>query len=189
MAIVVNNNIASLNAQRSVNRSTNANAKSLERLSSGLRINRAGDDAAGLAISEKLRAQVRGLDQAGRNANDGISLVRTAEGAVNTVTNIVQRLRELAVQSSSDTNTSSDRATLKKEADALVAEITRIGNTTEFNGKGLINGTFSSQKLHVGANSGQSIAFSIGDMRSASLGRRTSITATRHRGRGRAIAG
>jgi flagellin len=176
MALVVNTNVPSLNAQRNLGTTNLSLSKSLERLSSGLRINRAGDDAAGLAISEKLRGQVRGLNQAVRNANDGISLVQTAEGSLSVTTNIIQRLRELAVQSASDTNTASDRGSLKTEADLLVAELTRIGNTTEFNGKTLLNGTFASGKLQIGANSGQSIAFTIGDVRAAALGRRTTVT-------------
>jgi flagellin len=178
MPLVVNNNIPSLNAQGNITRTNVDNSKALERLSSGLRINRAGDDAAGLAISEKLRSQVRGLNQAVRNANDGISLVQTAEGGFNTITNIVQRLRELSVQSASDTNTSADRATLKTEAEQLIAEINRIGNTTEFNTKTLLNGTFSSGKLHIGANFSQSISFTIGDIRAAALGTRASVTGT-----------
>jgi flagellin len=178
MSLVINNNIPSLNAQGNITKTNVDNSKALERLSSGLRINRAGDDAAGLAISEKLRSQVRGLNQAVRNANDGISLVQTAEGGFNTITNIVQRLRELSVQSASDTYTSADRATLKTEADQLIAEINRIGNTTEFNTKTLLNGTFSSGKLHIGANFSQSITFTIGDIRAAALGTRASVTGT-----------
>ncbi len=176
MPLVINNNIPSLTAQRNISQTNVRNSRTLERLSSGLRINRAGDDAAGLAISEKLRSQVRGLNQAVRNANDGISLIQTAEGAINTATNIVQRLRELAVQAASDTNTAADRAALKKESDALVAEITRIGNTTEFNGKALLNGSFNSGKLHIGANFKQSISFSIGEVRAGALGRRATVT-------------
>jgi flagellin len=175
MALVINNNTSSLNAQRNIANTTLNNSRTLERLSSGLRINRARDDAAGLAISEKLRSQVRGLNQAVRNSNDGISLVQTAEGAISTATNIVQRLRELAVQSASDSNTSADRATLKREADLLIEEITRIGNTTEFNGKALLNGSFNSGKLHIGANYNQSISFTISDVRAAALGRRTTV--------------
>ena len=175
MSLVINNNIPSLNAQGNITKTNVDNSKALERLSSGLRINRAGDDAAGLAISEKLRSQVRGLNQAVRNANDGISLVQTAEGGFNTITNIVQRLRELSVQSASDTNTSADRATLRTEAEQLIAEINRIGNTTEFNTKTLLNGTFSSGKLHIGANFSQSISFTIGDIRASALGTRASV--------------
>lgn len=176
MPLIINTNLPSLNAQRNISKTNFENGKTLERLSSGLRINRAGDDAAGLAISEKLRSQVRGLNQAIRNSNDGISLVQTAEGALNTVTNIVQRLRELAVQSASDTNTTEDRNALIQEADQLIAEITRIGNTTEFNGKTLLNGTFSSGKLHIGANYDQSLSFTIGDVRATALGRRATVT-------------
>lgn len=178
MGLVINNNISSLNAQRNLQGTNRSLGKSLERLSSGLRINRAGDDAAGLAISEKLRSQVRGLNQAIRNASDGISLVQTAEGAFNVGTNILQRLRELAVQSASDSNTTSDRANLSSEANLLVAELTRIGNTTEFNGQTLLDGTFSSGKLHIGANYNQSISFSFGDVRATALGTRATQTGT-----------
>ncbi|MDF2649356.1 MAG: flagellin [Paenibacillus sp.] len=136
----INHNIAALNTHRQLT-GNNANVgKSLEKLSSGLRINRAGDDAAGLAISEKMRGQIRGLDQAQRNAQDGISLIQTAEGALTETHSILQRMRELSVQSSNDTNTDADRAELQKEVDQLVKELDRIGNTTEFNTKKLLNG-------------------------------------------------
>ncbi|TSI07325.1 flagellin [Lysinibacillus sp. BW-2-10] len=136
----INHNIAALNTSRQLGAANNNQAKSMEKLSSGLRINRAGDDAAGLAISEKMRAQVRGLDQASSNAQDGISLIQTAEGALNETHSILQRMRELAVQSSNDTNTDTDREELQKEVDQLISEIDRIGNTTEFNTKKLLNG-------------------------------------------------
>ncbi len=136
----INHNIASLNTYRQLS-SNNANTgKSLEKLSSGLRINRAGDDAAGLAISEKMRGQIRGLDQASRNAQDGISLIQTAEGALNETQSILQRMRELAVQAANDTNTASDRGEIQKEINQLTSEVNRIGNTTEFNTKKLLNG-------------------------------------------------
>ncbi len=137
----INHNIAALNTYRQLTTNNANGSKSLEKLSSGLRINRAGDDAAGLAISEKMRGQIRGLDQAGRNAQDGISLIQTAEGALNETQSILQRMRELAVQSASDTNTSQDRGNLQKEMDQLTLEIDRIRNTTEFNTKKLLNGT------------------------------------------------
>ena len=136
----INHNIASLNTYRQLTMNTAAGSKSLEKLSSGLRINRAGDDAAGLAISEKMRGQIRGLDQAQRNAQDGISLIQTAEGALTETHSILQRMRELAVQASNDTNTVDDRAEIQKEIDQLTSEIDRIGETTEFNTKKLLNG-------------------------------------------------
>ncbi|HZG56541.1 flagellin, partial [Paenibacillus sp.] len=139
----INHNIAALNTHRQLSGNNGAVGKSLEKLSSGLRINRAGDDAAGLAISEKMRGQIRGLDQAQRNAQDGISLIQTAEGALTETHSILQRMRELAVQSSNDTNTNADRQELQKEVDQLIKELDRIGNTTEFNTKKLLNGDLS----------------------------------------------
>ncbi|MGI6728215.1 MAG: flagellin [Anaerovoracaceae bacterium] len=136
----INHNIAALNTYRQLTGNTGATSKSLEKLSSGLRINKAGDDAAGLAISEKMRGQIRGLDMASKNAQDGISLISTAEGALNETHSILQRMRELAVQSANDTNTASDRAEIQKEVDQLAAEITRISTDTEFNTKKLLNG-------------------------------------------------
>lgn len=136
----INHNIASLNTYRQLTGNTNATSKSLEKLSSGLRINRAGDDAAGLAISEKMRGQIRGLDMASSNAQDSISLIQTAEGALNESHSILQRMRELAVQSSNGTNTDADRGEIQKEVNQLVQEIDRIRNTTEFNTKKLLNG-------------------------------------------------
>lgn len=136
----INNNIAALNAWRGLTQTDGALSKSLEKLSSGLRINRAGDDAAGLAISEKMRAQIKGLNMASKNAQDGISLIQTAEGALNETHSILQRMRELAVQSATDTNSDSDRAELQKEVEQLKTEITRISTTTEFNTKKLLNG-------------------------------------------------
>jgi len=136
----INNNIASLNTYRQLTGNTGATSKSLEKLSSGLRINRAGDDAAGLAISEKMRGQIRGLDQASRNAQDGISMIQTAEGALNETHSILQRMRELAVQAATDTNTSQDRTNIQAEIDQLTTEITRISTDTEFNTKKLLNG-------------------------------------------------
>ena len=136
----INNNLMAMNTHRQLGIGTNNGAKSMEKLSSGFRINRAGDDAAGLAISEKMRAQVRGLNQASRNAQDGISLVQTAEGALNETQAILQRMRELAVQSSNDTNVNEDRTAIQNEIDQLTTEIDRIANTTEFNTKKLLNG-------------------------------------------------
>ncbi|WP_026580995.1 flagellin N-terminal helical domain-containing protein [Bacillus sp. J33] len=139
----INHNIAALNTYRQLSTANGAQSKSMEKLSSGLRINRAGDDAAGLAISEKMRGQIRGLDMASKNAQDGISLIQTAEGALNETHDILQRMRELAVQSSNDSNTDTDREELQKEMDQLIEEIDRIGNTTEFNTKKLIDGALS----------------------------------------------
>jgi flagellin len=136
----INHNIAALNTYNKLNSASNAQAKSMEKLSSGLRINKAGDDAAGLAISEKMRAQVRGLDQASRNSQDGISMIQTAEGALNETHDILQRMRELTVQSNNDTNTSDDRAEIQKEIGQLVQEVDGIAQRTEFNTKNLLQG-------------------------------------------------
>ncbi|HBC93774.1 MAG TPA: flagellin [Pelotomaculum sp.] len=165
----INHNIAALNTYRQLNAGNTAASKSMEKLSSGMRINRAGDDAAGLAISEKMRAQVRGLDQAASNAQDGVSLIQTAEGALNETHSILQRMRELAVQSSNDTNTETDRAELQKEVNQLSQELSRIGNNTEFNTQKLLNGTFDGT-FHIGANESQNLSISVGDMRGYTLG-------------------
>lgn len=141
----INHNIAALNTHRQLNSASSAQSKSMEKLSSGLRINRAGDDAAGLAISEKMRGQIRGLDQASRNAQDGISLIQTAEGALNETHDILQRMRELAVQSTNDSNTADDRKELQKEVSQLKEEVDRIANNTEFNTKKLLNGDLSAK--------------------------------------------
>jgi flagellin len=170
MAIVVNSNIASLNAQRNLNASQNNLNTSMRRLSSGLRINSAKDDAAGLAISDRMTSQIRGLNQAVRNANDGISMAQTAEGALQETTNLLQRMREIAVQSANDTNTSDDRASLEAEFDQLIAEIDRISDDTAFNNKVLLDGSASGNVFHVGANSGQTISLTIGDMTASGLG-------------------
>ncbi|RMF92379.1 MAG: flagellin FliC [Candidatus Schekmanbacteria bacterium] len=143
MALRVNTNIASINAQRNLSVSTSALNKSLEKISSGLRINRAADDPAGLAVSEKLRAQIRGYNQAVRNANDAVSLVQTAEGALSEVNNILVRMKELATQAANGTLSQTDRNNLDKEFQALASEITRISNVTEFNGTNLIDGSIS----------------------------------------------
>lgn len=171
MAQIINTNVASLNSQRALNTSQGALNTSLQRLSSGLRINSAKDDAAGMAISERMTAQIRGLDQAARNANDGISLAQTAEGGLGEVTNNLQRIRELAVQAANATNSASDRASLNAEATQLVAEIDRVSTTTQFNGINLLDGTFTSQAFQVGANANQTITVSsISSARAASLG-------------------
>jgi flagellin len=171
MSLTVNTNIPSLTAQRNLGLNNDMLSKSLERLSSGLRVNRSSDDAAGLSIATKLSMQSRGLRVAVRNAGDAGSLVNTAEGAFNVATNIIGRLRELAVQSASDTNTASDRATLSGESSLLVAELNRLASTTEFNGASLLDGSFSSGKVQVGANADQTISFSLGDVRAAQLGK------------------
>jgi flagellin len=174
MASVINTNIASLNAQRNLTTSATALTTSLQRLSSGLRINSAKDDAAGMAISTRMTAQINGLNQAARNANDGISLAQTAEGSLNSITDGLQRLRELAVQSSNATNSATDRAAIQSEANQLTAEITRVAATTQFNGVNLLDGTFKSQAFQVGANANQTISItSIGDSRAAALGSHT----------------
>ncbi len=165
----INTNISAMNAHRQLSINTQNGQKSMEKLSSGLRINRAGDDAAGLAISEKMRGQIRGLTQATRNAQDGISLIQTAEGALNESHSILQRMRELAVQSATDTNTADDRAEIQKEVDQLAAELTRIGDTTEFNTQKLLDGNYQG-KFHIGANEGQNMDITIGDMRADALG-------------------
>lgn len=157
MAQVINTNIASLTAQRNLNSSQSSLNTSLQRLSSGLRINSAKDDAAGLAISERFTSQIRGLNQAARNANDGISLAQTAEGALGEVTNNLQRIRELAVQSSNATNSADDRAALQTEVTQLMAEINRVADQTQFNGVKLLDGSFTAQTFQVGANAGETI--------------------------------
>ena len=171
MASVINTNIASLNAQRNMTKSQNTLNTSLQRLSSGLRINSAKDDAAGLAISERMTAQIRGLDQAQRNSNDGISLAQTAEGALSSVGDALQRMRELAVQASNATNSASDREALQSEVDQLVQQINTVADQTSFNGVKLLNGTFSSQSFQVGANKGETISISsISSAKADSLG-------------------
>ncbi|MGG1810709.1 flagellin Hag [Cytobacillus firmus] len=168
----INHNIAALNTYRQLNGANAGQMKSMEKLSSGLRINRAGDDATGLAISEKMRGQIRGLDQASRNAQDGISLIQTAEGALNETHSILQRMRELAVQSSNDTNNSNDRTALQNEMDQLAKEVNRIANNTQFNTKDLLKGDFASSSLdfQIGANQGQTISLTISNMAAGSLG-------------------
>ncbi|MBE3573067.1 MAG: flagellin [Moorella humiferrea] len=164
----INQNISALNAYRNLTVTNNALTKSMEKLSSGLRINRAADDAAGLAISEKMRGQIRGLNQAIRNAQDGISLIQTAEGALNETHSILQRMRELAVQAANDTNTTTDRWEIQKEINQLSEELTRIANTTEFNTKNLLGGSFNGT-FQIGANQGQSITLEINGMTSSDL--------------------
>lgn len=172
----INHNIAALNTHRQLGANNTQASKNLEKLSSGLKINRAGDDAAGLAISEKMRGQIRGLDMAQKNSQDGISLIQTAEGALNETHAILQRMRELAVQSSNDTNDDdTDRAAIQKEVDELAKEITRIAETTQFNGKTLMNGSFGSSTgsaltFHIGANINQNVTLNISEMSASALG-------------------
>ncbi|MCB1666987.1 MAG: flagellin [Porticoccaceae bacterium] len=174
MAQTINTNIASLNAQRNLNSSQGALNTSLQRLSTGLRINSAKDDAAGLAISERFTTQIRGLNQAARNANDGISLAQTAEGDLAQITNNLQRIRELAVQSANATNSSSDRTALQSEVAELVAEIDRVSSTSAFNGVKLLDGSFASQTFQVGANAGETVSIAnISSARTAVLGQTT----------------
>ncbi len=167
--MIINHNLMANNAIRNMNINSNNASNSMQKLSSGLRINKAGDDAAGLAISEKMRGQIRGLDQASSNSQDAISMIQTAEGALNETHSILQRMRELSVQSSTDTNTSDDRAKIQGEVDQLAKEITRISNTTEFNTQNLLAGGLN-DTFQIGANKGQNISLSIGAMDAKSLG-------------------
>lgn len=168
--MVVQHNLTAMNANRQLGITTSAQAKSSEKLSSGYRINRAGDDAAGLSISEKMRSQIRGLNKASDNAADGVSLIQTAEGALNESHSILQRMNELATQAANDTNTTVDRNAIQAEVDALTSEIDRIQSTTQFNTMNLIDGTFTSKNLQVGALSGQTIQISISKMDANSIG-------------------
>ena len=167
--MVVQHNLSAMNTSRQMNSVSSAMSKSTEKLSSGYKINRAGDDAAGLSISEKMRSQIRGLNKAASNAQDGISLVQVAEGALNETHSILQRMNELATQAANDTNTSVDRTAIKAEIDQLTNEIDRIQSTTQFNSMNLLDGTFSSKQLQVGALKGQSIGVSIAKMSASKL--------------------
>ncbi|MFZ3046577.1 MAG: flagellin [Desulfatirhabdiaceae bacterium] len=169
MALTINTNIASLNAQKNLSRTQNALNKSIGRLSSGLRINSAKDDAAGMAISNRFTTQIRGFDQAVRNANDGISLLQTSEGAMQEATSILQRMRELAVQASNDTNSASDRASLQGEMDQLFAEVDRIAGSTQFNGINLVDGSGGALSFQIGSDSGQSISVELKSIRTRDL--------------------
>jgi len=171
MALSINTNVASLNAQRTVSKSQDGLATSLQRLSTGLRINSAKDDAAGLAISERFTSQIRGLNQAARNANDGISLAQTAEGALGEVGSNLQRIRELAVQASNGTNTQADRDALNSEVSQLKSEIQRVAEQTNFNGNKLLDGSFTGVSFQVGANAGETITISsIANVQTGALG-------------------
>lgn len=170
MTSIVNTNIGSLNAQRNLGKSQMAQQTAMQRLSSGLRINSAKDDAAGLSISDRMTSQITGLNQANRNANDGISLAQTAEGALGEIGNSLQRLRELSVQSANATNTTSDRAAIQQEASQLLQEIDRVAGQTEFNGTKLLDGTFKNQNFQIGANAGQTINVGIASAKTSVLG-------------------
>ena len=170
MAMVVQHNMTAANANRMLGTTSSAQAKSAEKLSSGYKINRAGDDAAGLKISEKMRSQIRGLNKASDNAQDGISLIQTAEGALNESHSILQRMNELAVQGANDTNQSIDRDAINQELEALTDELDRISQTTQFNKQNLLDGNFKDKKLQVGANANQNIEISIDAMNADSLG-------------------
>ncbi|WP_160032749.1 flagellin N-terminal helical domain-containing protein [Paenibacillus sp. An7] len=179
--MIINHNIAALNTHRQLSTNTANTSKNIEKLSSGLRINRAGDDAAGLAISEKMRGQIRGLDMASKNGQDGISMIQTAEGALSETHSILQRMRELAVQSGNDTNTAGDRNEIQKEVDQLSQEITRISNNTEFNTQNLLNGGITSGgtgevKFQIGANASQNLGINIKAMDASTLGVARSVT-------------
>ncbi|WPC41074.1 flagellin [Clostridium sp. JS66] len=183
--MIINHNLNAMNAHRNMVANTTTAGKSMEKLSSGLRINRAGDDAAGLAISEKMRGQIKGLDQASRNAQDGISMIQTAEGGLNETHSILQRMRELATQSANDTNVSIDRDAIQGEINQLSSEISRIGNTTEFNTQKILNGGSNSVSaktlsatLQIGANESQTFKVQINDMRSLALKITTTTAST-----------
>ena len=173
MAMVVQHNLTAMNANRQLGVTTGQQAKSSEKLSSGYRINRAGDDAAGLKISEKMRSQVRGLNKASSNAQDGVSLIQTAEGALNEAHSILQRMNELAVQGANDTNEDIDRDAINQELEALTKELDRISETTQFNKQNLLDGDFVDKNLQVGANSNQNISITIDNMNAESLGLRS----------------
>jgi flagellin len=173
---VINTNLKSLQAQDSLNINNRKLSQAMQRLSTGSRINSAADDAAGLSISSRMDSQVRGLNMAIKNANDGMSLVQTAEGAMDEVTNILQRMRELAVQSASDTNSAEDRTNLNQEIEQLSSEIDRISSTTQFNNMNILDGSFAGKVFQIGANANQTMGLSIGSMNSRVLGVATSTT-------------
>ena len=168
--MVVQHNLTAMNSNRMLGITTGTQAKQAERLSSGYKINRAADDAAGLTISEKMRSQIRGLNRASGNAQDGVSLIQTAEGALNEVHAMLQRMNELATQAANDTNTTADRIAIKSEIDQLTSEIDRVQSTTQFNTMNLLDGTFKNKNLQVGALNGQKITINITDMSSSGIG-------------------
>lgn len=178
MPQVINTNVTALTAQRNLNKSQTSLQTSMQRLSSGLRINSAKDDAAGLAISDRFISQINGMNQASRNANDGISLAQTAEGALDETTNALQRMRTLAVQAANDTNSLSDRQAIQLEIDQLVSEINRIGSTTQFNGKYILDGSDNVFSFQIGPNAGQMLSVEMSDMRASALGRQPGIVQT-----------
>lgn len=180
--LVINTNVASINAQRNLQKNSSSLNQALERLSSGLRINRAGDDAAGLAISENLRSQIRGLNMAVKNCSDGVSLVQTADGAMDTYTEIAQRIRELAVQASSDVNSNDNRHSIQLEINQQVDELNRIAKTMQFNGQNLFDGTFTNKRIQAGAESGQTLLVSVGDLRTNTIGAVAQATGTQVNG-------
>ena len=169
MVMRINNNLMAMNAHRQLKINSANQEKSLEKLSSGYRINRAGDDAAGLSISEKMRAQIRGLQKASSNAQDGISLIQTAEGALTETHEILQRMRELAVQAANDTNVEKDRSAIQLELNELHEEVTRIAQKTQFNTQALLNGSLQNKVIQIGANKGETLTISIGTMTAAKL--------------------
>ena len=178
--MVVQHNITAMNSSRQLGIVTNQQAKQSEKLSSGYRINRAADDAAGLTISEKMRSQIRGLSKASDNAQDGVSLIQVAEGALNETHAILQRMNELATQAANDTNTTIDRTAIKEEIEQLKTEITRIASTTEFNSQKILNGSFSGKNFQVGAKAGQAISITISDMRTSALTTLANVKVSTH---------
>jgi flagellin len=186
MALIINTNISALTAQRNLTKAQSGLQTSIQRLSTGLRINGAVDDAAGLAISDRLTAQIRGLNQAVRNANDGSSALQTADGSLNEVSNLLQRARELAVQSANDSNSSTDRASLNSEVSNILSELDRLASTVQFNNRKLLDGTFSNAQFQIGANANETVAFSITSVNTADLGakvlRGNSVSSTTYAG-------
>jgi flagellin len=187
MAMTVNTNVLSLTTQRALGKTQSSLSTSMERLSTGLRINSAKDDAAGLGITDRMTSQIRGLNQAVRNAGDAISLSQTAEGSMQEATNILQRMRELAIQSANDSNSSADRTNLQKEVAQLQQELNRIADTTTFNGKKILDGSFSAQKFHVGANANETISVTVTSIRGTVLGNQ-GVSANTHVGTALAAA-
>ena len=170
MSLIINTNISALTAQRNLARAQSSLQTSIQRLSTGLRINGAVDDAAGLAISDRLTAQINGLNQAVRNANDGTSALQTADGSLNEVSNLLQRARELAVQSANDSNSSTDRASLNSEVSNILSELDRLASTVQFNNRKLLDGTFTNAQFQIGANAGETVSFSISSVNTADVG-------------------
>ncbi len=170
MSLTINTNISALTAQRNLTNSQSAMAQAIQRLSTGLRINGAADDAAGMAISDRLTAQVNGLNQAVRNANDGVSALQTADGSLNAVSNLLQRARELAVQSANDSNSAGDRASLNSEVSNILSELDRLATTVSFNNRKLLDGSYQNAQFQIGANSGETVSFSIASVNTADLG-------------------